>query len=101
MPIPVQSCSLSTSRAGSVVWITFVNRSTVVANTVYIDVKLSSGEVFGVVDQGIFSPDAEVEHAFRLPGGKLLTSDRAVSCGVSYARFEGSPAAPGTGEPLR
>jgi hypothetical protein len=87
VPVPVIRCSLSASKAGSVMWISFVNRSSVIADDVHVNVTLSSHDVRGIVDRGTFSPSVVIEHAFRLPSDGAPNDDRAISCRVPYAHF--------------
>jgi hypothetical protein len=91
-PISIRSCLPAISKAGSLVWITFVNRADVVASDVRIRVNLSSGDSFEVTERGRFSPAVDIEHAFRPPNGTTLTPFERIACDVSYARFENGTA---------
>jgi hypothetical protein len=92
VPISIRSCLPAISKAGSLVWITFVNRANVVASDVRFRVNLSSGDSFEVTERGTFSPAVDIEHAFRLPNGTALTPFARITCDVSYAHFENGTA---------
>jgi hypothetical protein len=86
-PIRLRSCSISISKAGSVIWVDFVDRSTVAANEVIVRGDASTAAPFEVTDVGTFSPGIDIEHVFRPPRDAALTSVRRLSCVVAYARF--------------
>jgi hypothetical protein len=87
-PISVRSCSVSSSRAGAAVWITFTNDSRTVADDVTIRVASAHSDAFELTDRGKFSPDVAIAHVFRPPSDRTIEPARAVACSVSYAHFE-------------
>jgi len=87
-PVLVRSCSVGISRAGTIVWVDFVNESHLAALEVRIAVRVASGSTIELVDRGTFSPNVDIRHALRPPSGSETVPGSTVSCSASYARFE-------------
>jgi hypothetical protein len=85
-PISVRSCSVSSSRAGAAVWVTFTNDSRTIADDVRIRVAARS-DAFDLIDRGTFSPDVAIAHVFRPPTARSIDPARTITCSVSYAHF--------------
>jgi hypothetical protein len=86
-PVAIHSCVLSRTRAGSVVWLAFMDRPSVAATLVRITVRGGDGTDATVIDRGTFAPDVEVEHALRPRGERRAASHGRPSCSVAYVRF--------------
>jgi hypothetical protein len=87
-PISVRSCSVSSSRAGAAVWVTFMNDSRAVADDIRIRVASARSDAFELTDRGTFSPDVAIAHVFRPPTDRTIEPARRIACSVSYAHFE-------------
>jgi hypothetical protein len=87
-PITVRSCSVSSSRAGAAVWVTFMNDSRAVADDVRIRVATARSDAFELTDRGKFSPDVAIAHVFRPPTDRDMEPARVVACSASYVHFE-------------
>jgi hypothetical protein len=86
-PIAVRSCALTTSRAGSVVWVSFTNALRSEADVVRIDVRAAGRSAFEVNDLGRFSPGVEIDHAFRTSADLVSPPGGPVVCTLRYAGF--------------
>ena len=94
-PIGVRSCTLSASKAGSIVWIAFANDTQAVADRVRIRVSVPDHDSFEITDRGTFTPGVTVDRAFRAQMNSAVRSGSAAACRASYAHFDdGSTWAP-------
>jgi hypothetical protein len=87
VPIAVRSCALTTSRAGSVVWVSFSNAAPSEADAVRIDVRAAGRSAFEINDLGRFSSGVEIDHAFRPSADLASVPHEPLVCTLTYAGF--------------